>query len=167
MLQCFPHVRTQFPPKRPFCELWKKPGNYKCKTDLCCFMFREVTRRRKHLMIENLLQIGWNGIWLVCVCVCVWFVSFHGSFLKESCSSPPGLISCNSPPCVTALIALAATENEFLLNAKVTITHPSSNLPSLSPFPSIVSAGRQTAAQPIAIRAAVCQQAFKWSPVSH
>ena len=140
-------------------------------------MFRE--ERRKHS--ERLLETWKNGIWLVCVCVCVWvpcrLICQLPRLLKESCSSfgASRLFQLHTERLrqkrkarVTVLIGPTATENEFLLNAKVTITHPSSHLPpllSLSPS-SFVAGGRQTAEQPIAIRAAVCQAAFKWSPVS-
>lgn len=87
--------------------------------------------------------------------------------LKETCSSPPCFFFFQIPTLQketrdSVLIGPTATHNEFLLNAMVTITHPSSHLllpfPVFSPF---VSERRQTARQPIAIRAAVCQAAFK------
>lgn len=60
------------------------------------------------------------------------------------------------------------TENEFILNTKVTITHASSHPhpPPCTPFP-FVTGGRQPSEKTTAMRTAVCQPAFKWSPVCH
>lgn len=81
-------------------------------------------------------------------CVCVGAVlsdlSVSEAFERELFIFSARLVSSSSAPSafakrkarVTALIGPTATENEFLLNAKVTITRPSSHLPpSLSiPF---------------------------------
>lgn len=106
----------------------------------------------------------------MCVGAVLSDLSVSEAFERELFIFSARLVSSSSAPSafakrkarVTALIGPTATENEFLLNAKVTITRPSSHLPPLSLSPSsFVAGGRQTAEQPIAIRAAVCQAAFK------